>query len=83
MFKNQYNDVKPVKLKTYSSVHLIRNKIFVRGIDEQSNRVSYYDEFQPTVWVPYEFDYREYKGCLLYTSPSPRDPKTSRMPSSA
>ena len=24
-----------------------------------------------------------YPGCLLYTSPSPRDPKTSRMPSSA
>ena len=24
-----------------------------------------------------------YKTCLLYTSPSPRDPKTSRMPSSA
>ena len=23
------------------------------------------------------------KICLLYTSPSPRDPKTSRMPSSA
>ena len=23
------------------------------------------------------------KDCLLYTSPSPRDPKTSRMPSSA
>ena len=23
------------------------------------------------------------KACLLYTSPSPRDPKTSRMPSSA
>ena len=23
------------------------------------------------------------EGCLLYTSPSPRDPKTSRMPSSA
>ena len=28
---------------------------------------------------------RGYRGgtCLLYTSPSPRDPKTSRMPSSA
>ena len=65
MFKNQYNDVKPVKLKTYSSVHLIRNKIFVRGIDEQGNRVCYYDEFQPTVWVPYEFDYREYKGDII------------------
>ena len=24
-----------------------------------------------------------YELCLLYTSPSPRDPKTSRMPSSA
>ena len=24
-----------------------------------------------------------YKGCLLYTSPSPRDSDTSRMPSSA
>ena len=24
-----------------------------------------------------------YPDCLLYTSPSPRDPKTSRMPSSA
>ena len=28
-------------------------------------------------------DIRDYKNCLLYTSPSPRDPKTSRMPSSA
>ena len=25
----------------------------------------------------------ESKPCLLYTSPSPRDPKTTRMPSSA
>ena len=25
----------------------------------------------------------DYRNCLLYTSPSPRDPKTSRMPSSA
>ena len=27
--------------------------------------------------------YIEYKGCLLYTSPSPRDRSLSRMPSSA
>ena len=27
--------------------------------------------------------YANSMGCLLYTSPSPRDPKTSRMPSSA
>ena len=28
-------------------------------------------------------DYAESEGCLLYTSPSPRDGATSRMPSSA
>ena len=28
-------------------------------------------------------DYIVPQSCLLYTSPSPRDPKTSRMPSSA
>ena len=27
--------------------------------------------------------HEESLNCLLYTSPSPRDPKTSRMPSSA
>ena len=30
-----------------------------------------------------EPDYSQFKGCLLYTSPSPRDLSTSRMPSSA
>ena len=28
-------------------------------------------------------DYKEYTDCLLYTSPSPRDQRGSRMPSSA
>ena len=28
-------------------------------------------------------NYAKYKGCLLYTSPSPRDKRQSRMPSSA
>ena len=30
-----------------------------------------------------EYDSLSLCDCLLYTSPSPRDPKTSRMPSSA
>ena len=30
-----------------------------------------------------KFKEADLKNCLLYTSPSPRDPKTSRMPSSA
>ena len=29
------------------------------------------------------FEMLGHADCLLYTSPSPRDPKTSRMPSSA
>ena len=34
---------------------------------------------------PYNYDYQDYLAwvCLLYTSPSPRDLSTSRMPSSA
>ena len=30
-----------------------------------------------------EFTFNQSKGCLLYTSPSPRDMRRSRMPSSA
>ena len=40
-------------------------------------------EHQLTVWSGCEFEFRMYKACLLYTSPSPRDLSTSRMPSSA
>ena len=32
--------------------------------------------------IPLKY-FEQYGSCLLYTSPSPRDPKTSRMPSSA
>ena len=31
----------------------------------------------------YKVDWEKYRGCLLYTSPSPRDRQKSRMPSSA
>ena len=37
--------------------------------------------FDIEVWLPSQDTYREI--CLLYTSPSPRDLSTSRMPSSA
>ena len=33
--------------------------------------------------VMYHLSSREFKDCLLYTSPSPRDATLSRMPSSA
>ena len=35
------------------------------------------------VFTPKARDIEELKSCLLYTSPSPRDSDTSRMPSSA
>ena len=34
-------------------------------------------------WLGFDWEDREYYACLLYTSPSPRDLSTSRMPSSA
>ena len=34
-------------------------------------------------WTKFERDLLELRSCLLYTSPSPRDLSTSRMPSSA
>ena len=40
------------------------------------------DEFNNT-WETLKGMVGLMKTCLLYTSPSPRDPKTSRMPSSA
>ena len=35
------------------------------------------------VWLHREWAYKRSHGCLLYTSPSPRDKRQSRMPSSA
>ena len=44
-------------------------------------------KLQPEQYPAEALDALGYKhylySCLLYTSPSPRDPKTSRMPSSA
>ena len=49
------------------------------------------DGYERTVLVQFEsldqaqrcYDSDEYSDCLLYTSPSPRDMRRSRMPSSA
>ena len=44
--------------------------------DSRSNRIPEVDEFYVDLGM-------QYRLCLLYTSPSPRDLSTSRMPSSA
>ena len=45
-------------------------------------------KWKPMVWtvaasIPAITGYLRVRGCLLYTSPSPRDKRQSRMPSSA
>ena len=40
-------------------------------------------EFLPEQGFPEDFEPIDLKSCLLYTSPSPRDQRGSRMPSSA
>ena len=47
-------------------------------MDLEGNKVE--GELNPSSDMP---THLELYNCLLYTSPSPRDPKTSRMPSSA
>ena len=50
----------------------------------QSDNVSKYAKTILDKQNPYKnFKIENYKYCLLYTSPSPRDLSTSRMPSSA
>ena len=63
----------------------------------EENAFNSYDNFKAFMWPCYEMFTNNtirtslngwgqngpYKGCLLYTSPSPRDVEESRMPSSA
>ena len=46
------------------------------NIEEVAEKYNYHSEQKHGIEYSKE-------TCLLYTSPSPRDPKTSRMPSSA
>ena len=62
------------KLKVYDSdlyVYLDQNKMLKVGIPPVDSSDSF------------TINEAQYEGCLLYTSPSPRDRTRSRMPSSA
>ena len=87
------SEVIPTIVDAYKTATLPQNVYF--GIDFQYTREDIKDDFVD--WVKrnpqYNIKYRltEYTkdnlmsliGCLLYTSPSPRDKRQSRMPSSA
>ena len=68
-------------MKFYTNVQLIGNQFLVRGV-ENGNRFEFRDEFFPTLFVKSKKK-TKYRTCLLYTSPSPRDQRGSRMQSSA
>ena len=50
-------------------------------IKELSSKRKYHSALKMN--LPKKLKFRKYSGCLLYTSPSPRDTRRSRMPSSA
>ena len=45
--------------------------------------VEIFDDFADTYKVFFSYEKANIEDCLLYTSPSPRDQRGSRMPSSA
>ena len=81
-------DTKTVSKNNKISVSdLIRNRYQPRktfdeeSLEELTNSIRSRGIIQPIVARP--SDGNKYEICLLYTSPSPRDLSTSRMPSSA
>lgn len=58
----------PIELATYTNVQYIRGKLFVRGIDNQGARRTFYCDWTPTVWVPLEFSYKNYSNDIEQTS---------------
>ena len=67
------------KIKTKDRILLAALDLFSeKGYDQTS-----IDLVAEAVGIKGPSIYAHYKGCLLYTSPSPRDDQPSRMPSSA
>ena len=75
-----------------SPLQLVLNTVFHLSRPIENIPWSYYKEFRDGQFKPYVAQaipvcmgdfYGEYRVCLLYTSPSPRDGLLSRMPSSA
>ena len=56
---------------------------FSYGGDASVKRPELNKEVSDQEWDNFVYNRKSLRGCLLYTSPSPRDLSTSRMPSSA
>ena len=63
---------------------LINNSgVITRALEKNHINVNLYDLREYGEGSYRQVDDKPYGGCLLYTSPSPRDVEESRMPSSA
>ena len=84
----QNKKISPKNDKSIKSFDEISNEIFQDLVSKKDSLVKEIKELE-TKKIEIEKDIESnFKGqsdniCLLYTSPSPRDPKSSRMPSSA
>ena len=83
IIRTEYSDVMRKSYIDYAmSVIISRALPDVRDGLKPVQRRTLYDMYE--LGIRYDKPYRKCaRICLLYTSPSPRDPKTSRMPSSA
>ena len=59
------------------------NKLHLKKPVEGDDVIKDYEYARGNLYSLIDKGQEAVNGCLLYTSPSPRDPKTSRMPSSA
>ena len=68
-------------------VQQVNSDAFQASVQVQSSRPVFNSNYDSPVFNfndrDFNFEYVEFQPCLLYTSPSPRDQRGSRMPSSA
>ena len=78
-------DLTPAQMKYCANDVIYLHKIHseLNKILEREKRIDLYKDCLKFLKTRVELDLALFKDCLLYTSPSPRDLSTSRMPSSA
>eukprot|EP00831_Metopus_contortus_P076726 TRINITY_DN70998_c0_g1_i1.p1 TRINITY_DN70998_c0_g1~~TRINITY_DN70998_c0_g1_i1.p1 ORF type:complete len:115 (+),score=24.43 TRINITY_DN70998_c0_g1_i1:64-408(+) len=80
-FSSRAVDDDPAMEKYYSANALYNKKLYKLAVDEYKNFMIHYPNHPKYLNAKLGVGLSYY--CLLYTSPSPRDLSTSRMPSSA
>ena len=72
-----------VKTAFYDALHFVNDKLAFTFSDADKNNNLKLAVFKKGKWNMFKNNITLNQGCLLYTSPSPRDRQKSRMPSSA